>query len=222
MGPPHLQKHGTPGQLHVSGHWAQLCPPLPCYSVWGGGKGAGSGLHRESSQQIRALCRLWPLLRVRIPQRPGASSPGKPLLAARPLPLTQGPAPTVALLEAFLAPLCTPPTPRLAHSPAERQHWSLVEKGRAQGGWEFKKDQPLLQPSDAHPGQRKILRAEERGHVRRYACPGISFSRVKASCAPGKRHRGENLRRVCRRSSPCSTPGWAEPRVLGVSEWRPH
>ena len=137
-------------------------------------------------------------------------------------PPTQGPAPTMALLEAFLAPLCTPPTPCLAHSQAERQDWSLVGKGRAQGGWEFKKDQPLLQPSDAHPGQRKMLRAEERGHVRRYACPGISFSWVKASCAPGKRHRGVNLRRACWRSSPCSTLGWAEPRVLGVSEWRPH
>ena len=84
------------------------------------------------------------------------ASPGHP--AATP---TQGPAPAMALLEAFLAPKCTPPTPRLAHSPAERQHWSLVEKGRAQGGWEFQKDQLPLQPSGRSPGPEKD--AQSRG-----------------------------------------------------------
>ena len=36
---PTSRSNGTPARLHVSGHWAQLCPPLPCYSVWGRGEG---------------------------------------------------------------------------------------------------------------------------------------------------------------------------------------
>ena len=36
---PTSRSNGTPARLHVSGHWAQLCPPLPCYSMWGRGEG---------------------------------------------------------------------------------------------------------------------------------------------------------------------------------------
>lgn len=134
-----------------------------------------------------------------LPQRPNTSSSGKPLLIAQPH-LPPGPSSDCGPSGGISCPTVYIPTPHLAHSRAERQHWSLVGKGRAQEGWEFKKDQPPPSALWTHLDQRKMLRAEERGHLRRNACPGVSVSWVKASCPPGKKHHGVNLRGGCGRS----------------------
>lgn len=94
------------------------------------------------------------------------------------------------------------------------------KKGGLKEAGSFRKINCPFSPLDAHPDQRKMLRAEERSRVRRNACPGVGFSRVKASCPPGKRHREADLGRGSRRSRP-SMPGWADPWVSAVSARRP-
>lgn len=135
-----------------------------------------------------------------LPQLPDTSSLGKPLLTARPH-LPPGPSSDCGPSGGISCPTVYTPQHPTWLTPGQKDNTGpWWEKGGLKKAGSLRK---ITAPSSAlwtHPDQRKMLRAEERGHLRRNACPGVSFSQVKASCPPGKKHHGGNLRGGCGRS----------------------